>query len=132
MLSVDRVCPHRRVCAAAAVETIFDELQELGYERAAKEKRAAREGYEDDDPDGDGDDDDDTPGASGGDGSGDEKGDGSAAAWRKGPVDFVLCVGNFMDRDEDVFTIFNELAETYVIPPLPFSCPCHQQRHFVD
>ncbi len=37
-----------------------------------------------------------------------------ASGWRKGPVDFAIAVGKFLDRDEDVFTVFNDIGDAYV------------------
>ena len=33
------------------------------------------------------------------------------------PLDFVLCIGNFLERDEDIFPLLNEWADTGNLPP---------------
>ena len=33
------------------------------------------------------------------------------------PLDFVLCIGSFMERDEDIFPLLNEWADLGVVPP---------------
>ena len=34
------------------------------------------------------------------------------------PLDFILCVGNFLERDEDIFPLLNEWADLGTVPPL--------------
>ena len=33
------------------------------------------------------------------------------------PLDFVLCIGNFLERDEDIFPLLNEWSDTGCVPP---------------
>ena len=33
------------------------------------------------------------------------------------PLDFCLCIGNFLERDEDIFPLLNEWADTGSLPP---------------
>ena len=45
------------------------------------------------------------------------------------PLDFILCIGNFLERDEDIFPLLNEWADTGCLPPgLSSSNATHTQH----
>ena len=45
------------------------------------------------------------------------------------PLDFVLCLGSFMERDEDIFPLLNEWADNGSLPPGLSSSTSTQNQH---